>query len=58
LANALRKIKSEHVEHDELKKFNKETAPLFISDPFKRSFTNLFATHPPIDSRIQRLEAM
>ncbi len=58
LASALKKIKGEHIPRDELKKFNHETAPLFISDPFKRSFTNLFATHPPIDSRIQRLEAM
>lgn len=58
LANALKKIKAEHVPKDELRKFNRETAPLFISDPFKRSFTNLFATHPPVDERIRRLEAM
>jgi len=58
LASALRKIKGEHVPRDEMRKFNRETAPLFISDPFKRSFTNLFATHPPVDERIRRLEAM
>ncbi len=58
LASALRKIKGEHVPREELRKFNHETAPLFISDPFKRSFTNLFATHPPVDERIRRLEAM
>ncbi len=58
LASALRKIKGEHVPRDEMRKFNRETAPLFISDPFKRSFTNLFATHPPVDERIRLLEAM
>ena len=58
LASALKKIKGEHVPREELKKFNRETAPLFISDPFKRSFTNLFATHPPVDERIKRLESM
>ncbi len=58
LANALRKIKGEHISRDELRKFPREVAPLFISDPFKRSFTNIFASHPPIDERIKRLEAM
>lgn len=58
LANALRKIKHEHVSSDEHKRFSRETAPLFMADPFKSRITNLFMTHPPIDDRIKRLEAM
>lgn len=58
LASALRKIKAEHVPQQETKKFNHAVAPLFISDPFKQKFTNLFATHPPIDERIKRIEGM
>jgi len=59
LANALRKIKHEHVPADETKKhYNKALAPLFISDPFKRRFQDLFSTHPNIDERIERLEKM
>ena len=40
---------------------NKATAHLFISTPFrkKKSFmVGLFATHPPIEERIKRLEDM
>ncbi len=59
LANALKKIKKDPdplVDHA-----NRATAHLFISTPFrKRSgiFTKMFSTHPPIDERIRRLEAM
>ena len=60
LADALKKIKDDPdplVDHA-----NKATAHLFISTPFrktKRSFMkNLFSTHPDINSRIKRLEAM
>ena len=60
LADALKKIKDDPdplVDHA-----NKATAHLFISTPFrktKKSFIkNLFNTHPPIENRIQRLEAM
>ena len=55
LASALEKIKNDP---DPLvDKANKATAHLFISSPFRKGglFTNLFATHPPIDSRIARL---
>lgn len=58
LANALGKIKSEHVPNEELKRYPKAVAPLFISDPFKKKVQNLFSTHPDIDSRISKLNAM
>lgn len=57
LASALEKIKNDT---NQLKTANKATAHLFISNPFKRKSTlsNLFATHPPIDSRISRLRGV
>lgn len=58
LANALKKIKNEHVTNEEKRRFNHALAPLFISDPFKRQLSGLFATHPPIEDRIRKLEAM
>lgn len=57
LASALRKIKSEHMPSEDRRKFPKAMAPLFISDPF-RKLSTLFATHPPVEERIRRLEAM
>lgn len=59
LANALKKISNDPdplVDHA-----NRATAHLFISTPFqkKKSWTmNLFATHPPIQDRIKKLEDM
>ena len=58
LANALRKIKREYVPSQDTKRYPKAVAPLFISDPFKKKFQNLFSTHPDIDTRIKRIEAM
>ncbi|MEX0920027.1 MAG: M48 family metallopeptidase [Candidatus Pacearchaeota archaeon] len=59
LANALKKIKNEHVSEKERKhRVAKAMAPLFISDPFKRKVRGLFSTHPPVDERIRKLEAM
>ncbi|MDP3987060.1 MAG: M48 family metallopeptidase, partial [Nanoarchaeota archaeon] len=59
LADALRKIKGEHVSESERKhRVSKAMAPLFISDPFKRKVQGLFSTHPPVDERIRRLEKM
>jgi heat shock protein HtpX len=58
LANALRKIAADqHV----LTVANKATASLYIANPLKDhpfGFDHLFDTHPPIEERIKRLEAM
>jgi heat shock protein HtpX len=58
LANALRKISADqHV----LSVANKATASLYIANPLKDhpfQFDRLFDTHPPIEERIKRLEAM
>jgi len=59
LANALKKISKDP---DPLvDKANKATAHLFISTPFRKKkggMKKLFSTHPPIEERIRRLEAM
>lgn len=59
LANALKKIRDDP---DPLvDSANKATAHLYISTPFRKKkgwLLNLFSTHPPIDDRIARLEAM
>ena len=56
LANALQKISSDS---RPLESANKVTAPMYISNPFKkRSATSLFSTHPPIDERIKVLRNM
>jgi len=59
LANALKKISKDP---DPLvDKANKATAHLFISTPFRQKQSiviKLFSTHPPIEERIKRLEAM
>ena len=58
LASALRKIAADqHV----LSVANKATASLYIANPLKDhpfGFDGLFDTHPPIEERIKRLEAM
>lgn len=62
LINALRKISSTdprlHVEHA-----REATASMYIANPFNKdrqasSFRSWFATHPPIQARIARLEQM
>lgn len=59
LASALKKIAGDP---DPLvDQANRATAHLFISTPFRNKtgfVTNLFSTHPPIEERIKRLEAM
>jgi len=58
LAAALTKIKSEHPDEKMKQQYSKATAPLFISDPFKKKVQGLFSTHPPIDNRIAKLKRM
>ncbi|PIN93140.1 zinc metalloprotease HtpX [Candidatus Pacearchaeota archaeon CG10_big_fil_rev_8_21_14_0_10_31_24] len=59
LASALKAIKNEQAPTSQDKHhYAKAMAPLFISNPFKSNISGLFATHPPIDERIKRLEAM
>ncbi|OIO42946.1 zinc metalloprotease HtpX [Candidatus Pacearchaeota archaeon CG_4_9_14_0_2_um_filter_39_13] len=58
LINALTKIKNEHVSEKEKHRVAKGLAPLFISDPFKRKISGLFATHPDVEERIKRLKSM
>jgi heat shock protein HtpX len=58
LASALRKIAADK---DALEVANKATAPLYIANPLHdepRFLDGLFDTHPPIEERIKRLEAM
>ncbi len=59
LADALKKIKND--KDPLVDSANKATAHLYIANPLrniKGTFNNLFSTHPPIDERIKRLEAM
>ena len=58
LARALEKISADP---DPLEVANKATAHLYINNPLRehKSFlNNLFATHPPIEERVQLLRAM
>src|SRR5258708_6350671 len=58
LASALRKIAADR---NVLTVANKATASLYIANPLKDhpfQFDHLFDTHPPIEERIKRLEAM
>lgn len=58
LASALRKIAADR---NVLAVANKATASLYIANPLKDhpfQFDRLFDTHPPIEERIKRLEAM
>jgi len=56
LASALRKI-SEIAKHNPIKTGSSASAHMFIVNPFKGDwFTGLFATHPPMQKRVERLE--
>ena len=56
LASALRKIKADLPDDP---KGSKTVAPLYIANPFKRARrSSIWATHPPLDERIERLKAM
>jgi heat shock protein HtpX len=57
LANALRKLEmgAQRIPMEA----NQATAHMFIVHPFSGGFmSSLFSTHPPIEERIARLEAM
>ena len=58
LKSALEKIKHEHITEKDKHHYPKAAASLFISDPFKKKFQNLFSTHPDLDTRIKRLKQM
>ncbi len=58
LKNALTRIKEDHISEEDKHRYPHTTAPLFISDPFKKKLSNLFQTHPPIDERIKILDSM
>jgi len=53
LVSALKKIKNDRPEN-----ISPAIAPLFFSDPLKQRIINLFNTHPPLEKRIEVLEAM
>jgi len=58
LASALEKISSDR---EPLEVANKATAHLYIENPLKDvkgNFNKMFATHPPVDQRIEALRAM
>lgn len=59
LANALKKLSADT---EILESANGATAHLFVVSPIRQGFggaiTGLFATHPPIEERIARLEGM
>ncbi len=58
LASALHKI-SYGVEHEPMENARPATAHMFIMNPLSnRSMINLFSTHPPVEKRIEKLQAM
>lgn len=57
LARALEKI-SQAVQRVPLLRGNAAQAHMFIVNPFLGGLQRLFSSHPPIEERIQRLEAM
>lgn len=59
LSSALRKIRGEHISEQDKHHYAKALAPLFIANPFSRkTMQNIFSTHPDIDERIKKLDAM
>jgi heat shock protein HtpX len=57
LAHALGKLENA-VKMIPMQGGNPSTAHLFIVNPFRGGFVGLFSTHPPMEERIRRLEAM
>jgi heat shock protein HtpX len=58
LIGALEKIDRESASPEDRKHISRAVAPLFISDPLKKSFQNAFSTHPPLKKRIETLRRM
>ncbi len=58
LRSALIKIKHDSFSQQDVKRYPKAVAPLFISDPFRKKLSALTSTHPPIEDRIRKLEKM
>jgi heat shock protein HtpX len=58
LASALSKIENDHVNTQA--GANSATAPMYFNNPLlkTRSLSNLFSSHPPIASRVERLKEM
>jgi len=58
LANALKKLQM-GIQHAPGQDVNPTTAHMFIVNPFKgKDLMSLFSTHPPMEKRIARLEAL
>lgn len=55
IANALRKIANEHTAED-MPKTGAQFAHMYLND--RSGFSALFATHPPIEKRIEAIEGM
>ena len=58
LAQALAKLRDSE---DRMKRASDANAHLFIANPFgkdRMDVTSMFATHPPIDKRIERLNRL
>ncbi|MFA5050239.1 MAG: M48 family metalloprotease [Candidatus Micrarchaeia archaeon] len=55
LASALEKISKIS---SPVKNANPTTAPMYFSNPLKKSAIGLFASHPPVEKRIERLNRM
>lgn len=58
LRSALETIRDEHISDRDKHHYPKASASLFISDPFKKKISGLFATHPDISERIAKLNRM
>ncbi|MBU2263638.1 M48 family metalloprotease, partial [Patescibacteria group bacterium] len=56
LASALEKISKDPTQ---MKRANKATAHMYISNPFKgKKVSKLFMTHPPVEERVRALRGM
>jgi heat shock protein HtpX len=58
LISALKKIKAYYAGDGQHAKINEAVAPMFFADPLHARLINLFNTHPPVEDRIKKLEAM